>query len=303
MDKYIEANAELAADLLRHMADNEIDSDYFAVVTDSPNCGREIQSEHKITDTALMVAGVIDQLLAKLEAAEKEIADWRSVAEAAAQDDADWHKLIDSRNDIISRLASGIINLKAQLEAAQKLNPLSVNVSELEATYIGDIRLHMTAISDWKSRAEKAEAALSAANEKLSKPIAVPRRIESIVFRQPLEVEDMWRHRFIAAIKAAGFKVEGEPAPVKYIVILQRAWCNDSGSGINYHSDLIEFDKRDKAIKYGFKLQDSDDFNIGVLTNGVLTSFDWMAKPIAETKDSLARIANGIGIEGNADAE
>ncbi|HEN3580071.1 TPA: antitoxin [Yersinia enterocolitica] len=95
----------------------------------------------------------------------------------------------------------------------------------------------------------------------------------------------------------------GEPALVKYIVILQRAWCNDSSSGINYHSDLVEFDKRDKAIKYGFELQDSDDFNIGVLTNGVLTSFDWMAKPIAETKDSLARIANGIGIEGNADAE
>ncbi|CNK93647.1 Uncharacterised protein [Yersinia kristensenii] len=55
--------------------------------------------------------------------------------------------------------------LVAQLEAAQKLNPLSVNVSELEATYIGDIRLHMAAISDWKSRAEKAEAALSAAQK------------------------------------------------------------------------------------------------------------------------------------------
>ncbi|MGH1595433.1 hypothetical protein ACRBEJ_15710 [Yersinia proxima] len=105
------------------------------------------------------------------------------------------------------------------------------------------------------------------------------------------------------APRPAGFTVEGEPAPVKYIVILQRAWCNDSGSGINYHSDLIEFDKRDKAIKYGFELQDSDDFNIGVLTNGALTSFDWMAKPLAETKDSLARIASVIGIEGNADAE
>ncbi|HHW4178063.1 TPA: hypothetical protein ACUVA9_002077 [Yersinia enterocolitica] len=106
-----------------------------------------------------------------------------------------------------------------------------------------------------------------------------------------------------AAIKKACFTVEGESAPVKYIVILQRAWCNDSGSGINYHSDLVEFDKRDKAIKHGFELQDSDDFNIGVLTNGALTSFDWMAKPLAETKASLAKIASGIGIEGNADAE
>ncbi|EMQ4301545.1 hypothetical protein WG886_002200 [Yersinia enterocolitica] len=52
--------------------------------------------------------------------------------------------------------------LIAQLEAAQKLNPLSVNVSELEATYIGDIRLHMAALYSWKLRAETAEAALSA---------------------------------------------------------------------------------------------------------------------------------------------
>lgn len=140
-------------------------------------------------------------------------------------------------------------------------------------------------------RIEKAEAELSAANEKLSKPVVLS---SSTV---------MSRACAVRAIKAAGFTVEGDPAPVKYIVILQRAWCNDSGSGINYHSDLVEFDKRDKAIKYGFELQDSDDFNIGVLTNGVLTSFDWMAKPLAETKDSLARIASGIGIEGNADAE
>ncbi len=119
MDKHIEANAELAADLLRHMADNEIDSDYFAVVTDSPNCGREVQSEHKVTDAALMAAGIIDALLAKLEAAEKEISDWRSIAEAAAQDDADWHNLADSKNEVISHLASGIIQLKERAAAAE----------------------------------------------------------------------------------------------------------------------------------------------------------------------------------------
>ncbi len=62
------ANAELAADLLQHMADNEIDSDYFAVVTDSPNCGREVQSEHSVTEVALMAAGIIEQLIAQLEA-------------------------------------------------------------------------------------------------------------------------------------------------------------------------------------------------------------------------------------------
>ncbi|EKN3404708.1 TPA: hypothetical protein ACPZMC_004084 [Yersinia enterocolitica] len=67
------ANAELAAELLQHMADNEIDSDYFAVVTDSPNCGREVQSEHSVTEVALMAAGIIEQLITQLEAAQKEL--------------------------------------------------------------------------------------------------------------------------------------------------------------------------------------------------------------------------------------
>ncbi|CRY60504.1 phage-like protein [Yersinia kristensenii] len=159
-------------------------------------------------------------------------------------------------------------------------------------------------------RIEKAEAELSAANEKLSKPVEFPDCDISAVSHMAHWYSEKQCEAWVAGVEfskkqiiKAGFTVAGEPALVKYIVILQRAWCNDSSSGINYHSDLVEFDKRDKAIKYGFELQDSDDFNIGVLTNGVLTSFDWMAKPIAETKDSLARIANGIGIEGNADAE
>lgn len=76
--------------------------------------------------------------------------------------------------NVVEMQAQKIQALIAQLEAAQKLNPLLVNVSELEATYIGDIRLHMAAISDWKLRAETAEAALSAANEKLSKPVVLP---------------------------------------------------------------------------------------------------------------------------------
>ncbi len=116
------ANAELAAELLQHMADNEIDSDYFAVVTDSPNCGREVQSEHSVTEVALMAAGIIEQLIAQLEAAQKERDDLR---EKVNQADSEWHKMAD------------------RILSAGK-------------------------------RAETAEAALSAANEKLSKPVVLP---------------------------------------------------------------------------------------------------------------------------------
>lgn len=85
-----------------------------------------------------------------------------------------------------------------------------------------------------------------------------------------------------------------------YIVIQQFAWCNESSCGIDYASDSIEFDKRHKAIKHGFVQQGSDDFNIGVIENGLLVSFDWMDKPIGESAEKLAVIAEAIGYEGAA---
>ncbi|HFZ0498870.1 TPA: antitoxin, partial [Klebsiella pneumoniae] len=85
-----------------------------------------------------------------------------------------------------------------------------------------------------------------------------------------------------------------------YIVIQQFAWCNESGHGINYASDSVDFDKRHKAIKHGFVQQGSDDFNIGVIENGCLVSFDWMNRPIGESAEKLAEIAESIGYEGSA---
>lgn len=85
-----------------------------------------------------------------------------------------------------------------------------------------------------------------------------------------------------------------------YIVIQQYLWCNENGHGIYYVSDYVEFDKRDKAIKHGFKQQGSDDFNIGVIENERLVSFDWMNKSIDESAEKLAEIAEAIGYEGAA---
>lgn len=63
-------NATEISNQLRHLADNEIDSDSFAVVSESYN-GREVEFERPITDLAIDAAGVIDGLIAALEAAEK----------------------------------------------------------------------------------------------------------------------------------------------------------------------------------------------------------------------------------------
>lgn len=67
-------NGVLVADTLRHLADNEIDSDYFAITSTNEN-GTEIDHEMAITDYALQAAGTVDELVAALESAEKRIAE------------------------------------------------------------------------------------------------------------------------------------------------------------------------------------------------------------------------------------
>ncbi|ECW9135128.1 ead/Ea22-like family protein [Salmonella enterica] len=70
-------NGQLVADTLRHLADNEIDSDYFAITSTNEN-GTEIDHEMAITDYALQAAGTVDEWVAALESAEKRIAELES---------------------------------------------------------------------------------------------------------------------------------------------------------------------------------------------------------------------------------
>ncbi len=131
MNKHIEANAELAADLLRHMANNEIDSDYFAVVTDSPNCGREVQSEHKVTDAALMAAGIIDALQAKLEATEKELDTIRFI------DYLMWHGAACANRKKVMTLETENTELKERAEAAEARLLVPVKFHEWQSDRAG----------------------------------------------------------------------------------------------------------------------------------------------------------------------
>ncbi|HCO9566019.1 TPA: ead/Ea22-like family protein [Escherichia coli] len=79
--KLLIENGQLVADTLRHLADNEIDSDYFAITSTNEN-GTEIDHEMAITDYALQAAGTVDELVAALEAAEKRIAELESGSQA-----------------------------------------------------------------------------------------------------------------------------------------------------------------------------------------------------------------------------
>lgn len=77
-------NGVLVADTLRHLADNEIDSDYFAICHSNEN-GTEIECELAITDYARQAAGTVDELVKALEAAEKRNAELEALARGVKQ--------------------------------------------------------------------------------------------------------------------------------------------------------------------------------------------------------------------------
>lgn len=65
------ANGQQIADLLRHLADNEIDYDYFAVVSECESYGQETDAEISITEFAIRAAGYVDELVEALEKAQQ----------------------------------------------------------------------------------------------------------------------------------------------------------------------------------------------------------------------------------------
>ncbi len=70
------ANGQQTADLLRHLADNEIDSDYFAVVSECESYGQETEAELSITEFALRAAGYVDELVEALEKSRAQSSKW-----------------------------------------------------------------------------------------------------------------------------------------------------------------------------------------------------------------------------------
>ncbi|WP_228295980.1 hypothetical protein [Klebsiella pneumoniae] len=78
------ANGQQTADLLRHLADNEIDSDYFAVVSECESYGKETDAELSITEFAIRAAGYVDALVEALEKAQTDCNEYASSERAVA---------------------------------------------------------------------------------------------------------------------------------------------------------------------------------------------------------------------------
>lgn len=75
--------------------------------------------------------GDIRALTEALEAAEKDAQQWREVVEAFCADDADWHKLTTSDNDLISTLS---LALCKQADRIAELEARTLTVKLIEPT-------------------------------------------------------------------------------------------------------------------------------------------------------------------------
>ena len=105
------ANGQQTADLLRHLADNEIDSDYFAVVSECESYGKETDAELSITEFALRAAGYVDALV---EAPEKA----QSANEYLREQSAEWERKAISNFADYAEMSARIEELESQRKLA-----------------------------------------------------------------------------------------------------------------------------------------------------------------------------------------
>ncbi|HGC2743865.1 TPA: ead/Ea22-like family protein [Escherichia coli] len=141
-------NGQLVADTLRHLADNEIDSDYFAITSTNEN-GTEIDHEMAITDYALQAAGTVDELVAALEAAEKRIAELETKANQQTRiSDKGLTKLIADADKMLG-MRSPVIDsewwtlLRQFLIELQDRRRNSISESGIRAETLNDLIRHI----------------------------------------------------------------------------------------------------------------------------------------------------------------
>ncbi|HHT0286312.1 TPA: hypothetical protein ACTW3X_000805 [Klebsiella pneumoniae] len=93
------ANGNETVHLLRHLAENEIDSDYFAVVTECESYGMEVDAELEITKFARHAAEHVAALVEALEKAQQRIAE----LEDAEQKLCAANVTLDARSELADR--------------------------------------------------------------------------------------------------------------------------------------------------------------------------------------------------------
>ena len=84
----------------------------------------------------------------------------------------------------------------------------------------------------------------------------------------------------------------------EFMVVLASAWASPGvGFGIGYDCDYRRFPNRTEAVKHGFALRGSDDFNIVIVRGDQLIWFGWMEKEIKESRKTMAAIAAACDVK------
>ncbi len=69
------------------------------------------------------------------------------------------------------------------------------------------------------------------------------------------------------------------------------------GRTVEYSTDFELFTFKPNAIKAGFEVRGSDDFNIGVIEDGKLVRIDWMNEVVDADPTYMAEVSEQIGLE------
>jgi hypothetical protein len=83
----------------------------------------------------------------------------------------------------------------------------------------------------------------------------------------------------------------------QFIVVISRAWMNETGHGFNHSSDMKRFDDRTYAIAHGYALDDSDDFNVATLLGDTLVAVGWMWDDFPTEDAELPDIAAALDLK------
>ncbi|MGF2447950.1 hypothetical protein [Klebsiella sp. 3-N_Kleb.] len=122
------ANGQQTADLLRHLADNEIDSDYFAVASECESYGKETEAELSITEFALRAARYVDELVEALEKAQQRIASQREYYEGVIADGGNRIAELESRTVKIPYLPDDCDRIEAHFKYQVAINAAGIKV-------------------------------------------------------------------------------------------------------------------------------------------------------------------------------
>ncbi len=163
------ANGQQTADLLRHLADNEIDSDYFAVVSECESYGQETDAELSITEFSLRAAGYVDALVEALEKTQQCIASQREYYEGVIADGG----------KRIAELESGKVGnalLERENHHAEVVGKLTERIAELESRTVKLPQRHSMLLredfnedyhTEMAYKADEVQASLAAAGIKV----------------------------------------------------------------------------------------------------------------------------------------